>query len=119
MTMSWDTGADIDLYVTDPSGESLFYNSHNRRSAAGGHFDQDSRGDCREEEKIQRVENAYWPDPAPPGKYVAQLHYFGPCGDTNQTTVTLTVSVDRQVLGTYQYQLKPEERVAAVSFEIE
>jgi Putative metal-binding motif len=118
VTIGWDTGADIDLYVTDPSGASLFYNEEHRSSAVGGRFDHDARGDCRPEQSQPRIENVYWPEPAPHGSYALELHYFSPCGDTSQTHVTISVAALGKPLGIYRYQLKPEERVQAITFEI-
>ena len=65
VTVGWDTAADIDLYVTDPSGEVIYYNEQHERSSIGGHLDHNARGDCRREQKHTRIENAYWPAPAP------------------------------------------------------
>ncbi|MET0390555.1 MAG: hypothetical protein ABW321_31575 [Polyangiales bacterium] len=45
VTVSWNSGADIDLYVTDPSGATLYYNEQHKRSSIGGHLDHDARGD--------------------------------------------------------------------------
>lgn len=118
VTIGWDTGADIDLYVTDPSGATLFYNEQHRSSSAGGRFDHDARGDCRPEQSQPRTENVFWPAPAPKGSYALELHYFSPCGDTSQTHVTISVSTLGKPLGIYRYQLKPEERVQAITFEI-
>jgi uncharacterized protein YfaP (DUF2135 family) len=118
ITVAWDTGADIDLYVRDPSGEMVFYNEEARRSPVGGVLDHTARGKCREEQTIANVESAHWPVPAPPGPYVVELHYFGPCGDSVDTNVTMSVVVHGKVGGVYRYQLKPEERVQAVSFEL-
>jgi tRNA (guanosine-2'-O-)-methyltransferase len=118
VTIGWDTGADIDLYVTDPSGAKLFYNEQNRSSAAGGRFDHDARGDCRPDQDQPRIENVYWPAPAPRGSYALELHYFGPCGDTSQTHVTISVAAKGKPIGIYRYQLKPEEHVTAVAFEV-
>src|SRR5262245_43989277 len=32
VTIGWDTGADIDLYVVDPSGQPVYYNEEHRKS---------------------------------------------------------------------------------------
>jgi hypothetical protein len=118
ITVAWDSGADIDLYVTDPSGETIYYNEKHDRSSIGGRIDHNARGDCRREEKNSRVENAFWPDPAPLGLYRVELHYFGPCEKSNQTQAQLSVSVRGKLLGSYGYTLKPEQRIDALSFEV-
>lgn len=118
ITISWNTGADIDLYVRDPSGESVFYNEEARRSPVGGFLDHTARGACRTEQAIANVESAHWPVPAPAGPYAVELHYFGPCGDSVETEVTMSVVVHGKLGGVYRYKLQPEERVQAVSFEL-
>jgi tRNA (guanosine-2'-O-)-methyltransferase len=118
ISIAWNTGADIDLYVRDPSGEMVFYNEEARRSPVGGFLDQTARGACREEQAIANVESAHWPAPAPNGPYVVELHYFGPCGDSVETEVTMSVVVHGKLGGVYRYKLQPEERVQAVSFEL-
>jgi len=118
VTIAWDTGADIDLYIRDPSGEQVFYNKEARRTPVGGFLDHAARGQCRPEQEITNVENAHWPEPAPKGDYVVELHYFGPCGDVVETHVTVSVSIHGKVAGVYRYTLQPEERVEAVSFQV-
>jgi hypothetical protein len=118
VTIRWDSGADIDLYVRDPSGEAVFYNKEHRKTAVGGHLDHDARGDCRPEQDHPRIENAYWPNPAPSGHYGVELHYFGPCGGNAETRVQMTVSVNRHILGVFEYLLSPEEKAHAVDFDV-
>ena len=118
ITVAWNTGADIDLYVRDPSGEMVFYNEEARRSPVGGSLDHPARGQCRPEQEITNVESAHWPAPAPNGPYKVELHYFGPCGDAIETEVTVSVVVHGKLGGVYRYKLQPEERVEAVSFEL-
>lgn len=117
ITVAWDSGADIDLYVTDPSGETIYYNEQHDHSTAGGRVDHNARGDCRRQQH-PRVENAFWPTPAPLGRYEVELHYFGPCEKSAETEAHVSVSVRGKVLGSYGYTLKPEQRVDALSFEI-
>jgi hypothetical protein len=118
ITVGWNSGADIDLYVTDPSGSTLYYNEQHDRSPIGGHLDHNARGDCRREQHNSRIENAYWPAPAHAGKYRVALHYFSPCDKGASTEATLSVAVDGQLLGTYRYRLEPEQRIDALSFEV-
>jgi hypothetical protein len=119
VTVSWDNGADIDLYVTDPSGATLYYNEQHNRSRIGGHLDQSARGDCRREQRTQRIENAYWPGPTRAGKYRVALHYFSPCDRGGTTVATLSVVVGRELVGTYRYRLEPEQRIEALSFVVD
>lgn len=116
ITLGWNTGADLDLYVTDPSGATLFYNERHKRSRIGGHLDHDARGDCRREQQNSRIENVYWPAPARAGNYRVEIQYFSPCAKAGTTEATLSVVVGSQLLGAYRFRLEPEQRVAALSF---
>lgn len=116
ITVGWNSGADLDLYVTDPSGSTLYYNEQHKRSRIGGHLDHDARGDCRKEQQNPRIENAYWPSPAKSGTYKIELHYFSPCAQTAPTEATLSVVVERELLGSYRFQLEPEQRLEALTF---
>jgi hypothetical protein len=118
ITVAWDSGADIDLYVTDPSGETIYYNEKHDHSSLAGRLDHNARGDCRREQKHSRVENAFWPDPAPLGSYRVELHYFGPCEKSAKTTADLSVSVRGKLVGSYRFALEPEQRIEALSFDV-
>jgi tRNA (guanosine-2'-O-)-methyltransferase len=119
ITASWDSGADVDLYVTDPAGETIMYNAEHRRSASGGVMDHDARGDCRREQQNAHVENVYWAVERPPsGKYQVDVGYWGPCGDAGDTHTTVSIAVGRKVLGVFGYTLSREERVHVASFTL-
>ena len=118
VTVGWNTPADIDLYVTDPSGEVIYYNEQHERSSIGGHLDHNARGDCRREQKHSRVENAYWPAPAPTGTYRIELHYFSPCSNSALTKAVVSVAYGGKLLGSYAYELRPEQRVEALSLDV-
>lgn len=119
ITMAWNSVADLDLYVTDPAGETLSYSEESRRLASGGHLDHDARGDCRPEQTHTRIENAYWAGPrVPSGEYKVAVAYWGPCGNPAPTTATLSLAVGGHVLGSYNFQVVPEQRAAVASFVI-
>jgi len=119
ITLSWDTGADIDLYVIDPSGEKIFFRKDRRDSSVGGHMDFDSRGDCRKEQEIDHIENIYWEGSEPPkGNYLVELHYFGPCDKSGQTQITVAISVAGELIGVFMRTMQPEEKAPIVSFTI-
>lgn len=73
--LSWDTAnTDIDLWVTDPSGEKLYYG--NAFSASGGYLDRDDTDGFG-------PENIYWVSNIPDGDYIIQVHYFSGSPVTN------------------------------------
>ncbi|NOY93454.1 MAG: DUF2135 domain-containing protein [Deltaproteobacteria bacterium] len=118
ITMYWNTGADLDLYVTDPSGETISY-SHTE-SASGGRLDHDARGQCNASQQNNTIENVFWSNPNPPsGSYQVEVHYWGECNtNAGPTTATLSISVGGQVVGAYNYTLAPDQRVTVATFQI-
>jgi hypothetical protein len=120
VTLGWDNGADVDLYVVDPSGDEIYYNEKHRHSGSGGFLDHDARGDCRPEDTQPRIENAYWESARPPpGTYKVDVAYFGPCGDHSKTQAVVSVAIDGRVVGVYDYALNPEDRVTVIEFTLE
>ena len=79
VTLTWDTpGTDVDLWVTGPDGEKVYY--QHKQGAAGGTLDTD-------------VTTGYGPETytqarATVGTYRVQAHYYG---GAPPTRVTLTV----------------------------
>ncbi|PKP32713.1 MAG: hypothetical protein CVT99_03330 [Bacteroidetes bacterium HGW-Bacteroidetes-16] len=66
--LSWNTDdTDVDLWVTDPSGEKIYYS--NTTSASGGYLDRDDTNGFG-------PENIYWVDNIPDGNYLIQVHYY-------------------------------------------
>jgi hypothetical protein len=118
ITLAWNTGADIDMYVTDPAGETISYSHTNSNS--GGVLDHDARGQCRPNQANNTIENVYWQSPQPPsGTYQVELHYWGECNsNAGPTTTTLSIAVGGQIIGAYNYTLAPNQRVPVASFNI-
>lgn len=118
ITLAWNTGADIDLYVTDPGGETLSY-SHTT-AASGGNLDHDARGQCNASQANNHIENVYWNSAQPPsGNYQVQLHYWGDCGTGSPpTNTTVSISVGGRIIGAYSYTLNPQQRVTIATFNI-
>lgn len=70
--LSWTTnGTDIDLWVTDPYGEKIYFANEN--SDSGGYLDRDDVDGYG-------PENIYWVDNIPDGQYLIQVHYYAPSG---------------------------------------
>jgi hypothetical protein len=117
ITTAWNSGADIDMYVTDPNGETLSY--QHTQVGSGGYLDHDARGNCRPEQENNRIENIYWNSPSPPrGNYQVELHYWGECNMGGPTTSTVSIAVGGAVIGAYNYTLSPNQRATIATFNI-
>jgi hypothetical protein len=87
VSVAWDSPTDVDLRVTDPSGEEVYFG--NLQSASGGFLDLDSNPAC----SIDGVnnENIVWPTGgAPDGMYKVSLDYWSDCGQA-ETNWVVTV----------------------------
>lgn len=92
VSVVWDAPTDVDLHVTDPSGEEIYFG--NTSSASGGTLDLDSNAACA----IDNVnnENIVWPTgTAPSGTYDVNLVYWSACSQP-QTNYTVTIAVQGQ-----------------------
>lgn len=117
ITLAWGTGADLDMYVTDPHGHTISY--QNRQSPSGGVLDHDARGACNRGQPNNTIENVYWNSPRPPsGQYRIEVHYWGDCGAAGVTQATLSIAVGGQVIGAYNVVLRPRERQPVALFNI-
>ena len=118
ITLAWNSGADLDLYVTDPMGATLSYN--NTHTQSGGYLDQDARGQCRPQQPNNTIENVYWNAQNPPrGGYAVDIHYWGDCNSgAGPTTATLSIAVGGQIWRSLQYTLAPNQRQTVASFQI-
>jgi hypothetical protein len=94
VTLSWTGDADIDLWVTDPNGETVRYDAD---STTGGHLDDDSNKDC-EAGAPPPPETIAWPTgQAPLGDYTVTVDYWAKCGAAS-VTFTVTVEVNGEVV---------------------
>jgi hypothetical protein len=117
ITSAWNTGADIDMYVTDPSGQTISY--QNTQSGTGGMLDHDARGNCRRDQPNNHIENVYWNSPQPPsGNYTVELHYWGECGGAGPTLTSLSIAVGGRIIGAYNVTLNPSQRIQVAQFQI-
>jgi hypothetical protein len=97
VSVSWNTAADVDLYLVEPSGETIWYG--NEQSASGGVLDLDSNAACFSSDV--RNENINWPASTPPsGTYTVRLNYWDACGAT-RTDWVLTIRVPGQSTRTF------------------
>ena len=117
ITMAWDSDADIDLYVTEPSGEELSF--QRSTSGSGGHLDQAARGACDPADAYPRVENAYWSEAPPPGEYLVAVHYLFQCEGAGISTVTLSVRLGDRRFDPVNVTLAPNRRVDVIRLRID
>jgi uncharacterized protein YfaP (DUF2135 family) len=97
VSLAWDAPTDVDLHVTDPANEEIYF--ANTTSASGGELDLDSNAAC----SIDNInnENITWPvNGAPNGTYTVELVYWSACTQA-QTNYTVTVFVRGQSPQTY------------------
>lgn len=78
MNVTWDTKADLDLHVVDPSGAEIYWGA--RTSSTGGRLDLDSNAACATDGP--RAENIFWASGliAPRGEYVVRVDHWSSCG---------------------------------------
>lgn len=73
VTLAWDDPVDLDLYVTDPTGETVYF--ANPHTASGGVLERDAR--CADTTG-DREERAVWTDPAS-GRYRVGVDFLEAC----------------------------------------
>lgn len=84
IVLTWDTDlTDMDLWVTEPSGEKCLY-SHNRTTIGGAITHDFTQGYGPEEYAVRR---------AMPGKYMIQTNYYGSRQQTLSGPTTLQATV--------------------------
>ena len=87
--MVWDAPTDVDLRVTDPMGEEVYFGNLNAQS--GGFLDLDSNPACN----IDGVnnENIVWlSGEAPTGTYKVSLDYWSDCSQPQSNWVVTVQS---------------------------
>jgi hypothetical protein len=88
--VTWDTKADVDLHLIDPTGKEIYYASRN--SPSGGQLDLDSNAGCSTDGP--RAENIFWGDGivVPHGEYILRVDYWSSCG-AEATNYTVTINL--------------------------
>lgn len=92
VSVSWDSRADVDLYLVEPGGNEIYYG--NRSSTTGGTLDLDSNAACGGADL--RNENITYEDAVPPaGEYTVRVNYWSNC-TVDETNYVVTVRVAGQ-----------------------
>ena len=80
VSLFWSTGADLQLLVRDPAGESVF--DDNPAVTSGGILQEVGNVDCVPAEGGAPVSYVYWPEGfLRPGTYEVEVWYQNPCAD--------------------------------------
>lgn len=104
ITLTWDNGADLDLYVTEPGGTTISYN--NRSSPSGGKLDVDDTNGFG-------PENVFWArGTAPRGQYRVEVDPY----DDTPSNFTVRVLNGRQVS---EHRGYASTRTTAVTFSFD
>lgn len=91
VTLRWATTDDLDLAVTDPSGDTVAY--FNPAVASGGQLDVDANAGCSEQNSTP-IENIFWPpSEAPQGNYSIAVNLFSRCEGSGPVSFNLTLLV--------------------------
>lgn len=89
INVTWDSKADLDLHVVDPSGGEIYWAQ--RTSTTGGQLDLDSNAACATDGP--RAENIFWASGliAPHGDYLVRVDNWSNCSSV-QTHYVVTVN---------------------------
>lgn len=106
VTLEWDTRvADLDLFVTDPSGARVGYD--NTSVDSGGILDVDARAGCRETPST--VENIVWQGTPPSGTYGVTVDHYEQCSGQGPVSYTATLRRGGQVVETWRGSVGAEQ----------
>jgi hypothetical protein len=90
VTLTMGEATDLDLYVTDPAGVTIFY--ANTRSVSGGHLDLDANAACSANVGVDN-EHIFWPSGgAPVGTYRVNVAHYQSCIQGRPVDYRVTVS---------------------------
>jgi uncharacterized protein YfaP (DUF2135 family) len=114
VTLSWESAVDIDLHVTDPNSEEIYY-SHTT-SASGGTLDVDDRDGGTA--LVPAVENIFWDTNAPSGTYTVTVVYYS--GSVSSVAYSVAVYKDDVLYGAIHEgtlaSANPSNKVAVTTF---
>lgn len=102
VTLTWQNESDLDLYVTDPLGETISY--QNETSQSGGYLDVDDTDGYG-------PENIIWSD-AYPGNYIVEVdHYDGP----SPASFSIRLSVNG-IVTVFNGSVSTDEKILITNF---
>lgn len=116
ISLLWNTNADLQLLVRDPSGEAVY--DDNTTSRSGGILEENGNVNCANT-TTSPVSYIYWPaDRLPPGTYEVEVWYQNNCTDISPVTFNLTTRVNGQVVQSANAQPNPGQ-IYLTSFSVD
>ncbi|MFP6752536.1 MAG: FHA domain-containing protein, partial [Pirellulaceae bacterium] len=91
----WNNRNDLDLHVTDPGGEHIYYGQ--RTSRSGGELDVDRNAGCGGNITSEPVEHIVWTSNAPEGEFHIEVEHYRNCGQADPTRFTVQLKLDGDV----------------------
>ena len=96
ITLRWSDCNDLDLHVTDPCGNEIYYeNMSGSCNNSIGKLDVDANAGCGSCSDSP-VENIFWPT-APAGTYTVEVNYFQGCPDNTSSDYIVTTRINGEV----------------------
>jgi hypothetical protein len=90
VTLAMGEPTDLDLYVTDPTGVTIYYGNTNA-GTSGGHLDLDANAACSSNVGVNN-EHVYWPQgQAPSGTYRVHVAHWRNCVGGRPVSYRVTV----------------------------
>lgn len=98
--LTWNGPQDLDLYVKEPDGTTIYY-SNRGPTSTGGQLDVDSNAGCSGPDQSP-TENVFWPvGSAPQGRYEFYARRWSACAASTTPSYTLRVFEGDTVVQTY------------------
>lgn len=112
VTLDWQSTADLNLEIRDPTGQRLFFDS--RTNANGGVFGFDVNGLCEVLNNPAQETATYSPGAIPAGSYEILVYYRQNCENNGPQPFTVNVMVDGVNLAPITGTLQPPVNGATV-----
>lgn len=111
VSLFWSTGADLQLLVRDPAGESVF--DDNPLATSGGILQEVGNVDCVPAVGAAPVSYVYWPEGfLRPGTYEVEVWYQNPCAEfPPPVNFTLQIEVNDVVIARMRHLPQPDQRL--------
>ena len=111
VSLFWSTGADLQLLVRDPAGESVF--DDNPLATSGGILQEAGNANCVPAASGAPVSYVYWPEGfLRPGTYEVEVWYQNPCADfPPPVNFTLQIEVNDVVIARMRQLPQPDQRL--------